>query len=263
MIIKAYKPNIVGRVCAGLYILQTFGMIGYMITIVYDYYQNYLMFRGYSEVQTCTFIGMWYIFFFWFASLTIFKKRLSNFFRIQCRYSEGEYVQIEKEEPGKQRKPLQQKGLHLALHTHRTFLAVIFLEDQSNRIMDLVRWLESTAKHVVGLDVVVTTAPLQRTRTGTKYFIYQCTRYVYNPQTQLFTPHSFDMGETIAALASQTGGLTTEDAILREELVGPNFISVHVPNFVMAMLREFSSFFYTYQFTCMWLFYYLSYCESS
>ncbi|KAF7725950.1 hypothetical protein EC973_009187 [Apophysomyces ossiformis] len=208
-------------------------MIGYMIAMVYDYYHDYLMFRGSAVVQSSTFIGMWYIFFFWFASLTIFKNRLANFFRIQCRYSEGEFVQVEKQEP----------------------------EDQSNRIMDAVRWLESTAKHMVGLDVMVTTAPLQRTRTGTKFFIYQCTRYVYHPETQLFSPHGFDMGDTVAALARQTGGLTTEEAAKREELVGPNFIAVYVPNFAMAMLREFSSFFYIYQFTCMWLFYYFAYWQ--
>ena len=42
-----------------------------------------------------------YIFFFWFASLSVFKPRLMNFFRIKCTYAEANYVQIEKREPRK------------------------------------------------------------------------------------------------------------------------------------------------------------------
>lgn len=46
-------------------------------------------------------MGMWYILFGWFASLVLFKSRLMNFFRIQCTYDKGQYVQVEKAEPGK------------------------------------------------------------------------------------------------------------------------------------------------------------------
>ncbi|KAG0173481.1 hypothetical protein DFQ30_007833 [Apophysomyces sp. BC1015] len=237
MIIKAYKRDVLGMFCFVMYILQTIGMVAYMVTLTRDYYHGYYLFRGFDVVQSSTFIAMWYIFFFWFACLTIFKSRLMNFFRIQCAYAEGQYVQVERNEP-----------------------AIIFLED-NDIIMNTVRWLEQTAKHTFGLDVVVNTSKLQKTRSGTKYFVYQCTRYVYNPQTQLFTPHDFDLGETNAALAHLTGGLTTEEAARREELIGPNFIQVYVPNFAMAVLREFASFFYIYQFTALWLFYYFAYWQ--
>jgi hypothetical protein len=127
--------------------------------------------------------------------------------------------------------------------------------------MDLVRYLEQTAKHIVGLDVVVTIVPLKITSRGTKYFIYQCTRYVYHPETELFSPHQIQLGETNAELATLTKGLTTEEARLREELIGPNFIEVYVPSFLFAIFQEFSSFFYIYQFTVLWLFYYFAYCK--
>lgn len=127
--------------------------------------------------------------------------------------------------------------------------------------MDTVRWFEQKFKRIFGLDVVVSTSRLKKTRTGVKYFVYQCTRYVYHPETQLFTPHEFDLGSTNAELASLTGGLTTDEAAKREELIGPNFIEVYVPNIPMAILREFSSFFYIYQFTVLWLFYYFAYCK--
>lgn len=140
-------------------------------------------------------------------------------------------------------------------------LALIFLEEQSNELMDFVRYLEHTAKHLVGLDVVVAVAPLKMTSNGTKYFVYQCTRYVYHPETELFSPHHFQLGDTNAELASLTKGLTKEEARFREELIGPNFIEVYVPNFFFAMFQEFSSFFYIYQFTVLWLFYYDAYCK--
>lgn len=62
---------------------------------------------------------------------------------------------------------------------------MIFIEHE-NSIMRLVRWLEKTTKHQLGLDVVVKTARLQETKAGTRYFIYQCTRYLYNPDTNTF-----------------------------------------------------------------------------
>ncbi|SAM09612.1 hypothetical protein [Absidia glauca] len=237
MVIKAYKRDVLGMFFFGCYILQTLGMIAYMIMIVYDYYQNYLWFRGVAVVQSSTFIGQWYVFFIWFAILTIFKSRIMNFYRIQCTYAEGQYVQVEKSEP-----------------------AIILLEDE-DRVTDAVRWLESKGKHILGLDVVVTTASLQKTRSGTKYFNYQCTRFVYHPESQLFTPHDFHLGETNGELAHQTQGLSPDEAAKREELVGPNFIEVYVPNLPMAFLREFASFFYIYQFTALWLFYYFAYWQ--
>jgi cation-transporting ATPase 13A3/4/5 len=128
--------------------------------------------------------------------------------------------------------------------------------------MDFVRYMERTAKHIVGMDVVVNNAPLKKTSSGTKYFIYQCTRYVYHPETELFSPHKIHLGDTNGELATLTQGLTTEEARQREELIGPNFIEVYVPNFVIALFQEFSSFFYIYQFTVLWLFYYFAYCKS-
>lgn len=237
MVIKGYKTDILGLFFYYCYLLQTIGMICYMILIVYDYYQDYLFFRGNAVVQSSTFIGQWYVFFIWFACFTVFKSRIPNFFRIQCSYKECKYVQVERKEP-----------------------AIIFLDDE-DMIMGFVRYMEKTLKHIFGIDVVVTTAALKKTANGTKYFIYQCTRYVYHPEKQLFNPHHYNLGETNAELAKLTGGLTTAESVEREELIGPNFIEVYVPNIPMALLREFATFFYIYQFTALWLFYYFAYWQ--
>lgn len=237
MIIKAYKRDYFGSLVSTLYMLQTLGMVAYMILITYDYYQDYLFFRGFAVIQGSTFIAMWYIFFIWFAVLTIFKNRLSNFFRIQCAYGQGEYVQVERMEPD-----------------------IILMED-NDKVMQLVRHIEREIKHLFGLDVVVNTSALQKTAKGTTYFIYQCTRYVYHPQIQLFKPHQFELGTTHGQLAEFKQGLTSEEAMHREELIGPNFIQVYVPSIPMAILREFTSFFYIYQFTALWMFYYFAYWQ--
>ncbi|KAI9260854.1 hypothetical protein EDC94DRAFT_129350 [Helicostylum pulchrum] len=237
MVIKAYKRDYYGSLVYILYMLQTVGMVAYMMLMTVDYYQDYLFFRGFAVVQGSTFIAMWYIFFIWFAVLTVFKNRISNFFRIQCSYAEGQYVQVERNEPD-----------------------IIFQEDD-DKLMAFVRNLEKRAKAMLKLDIVVDTSTLQKTGNGTKYFIYQCTRYVYHPETQLFKPHSFELGQTHSELAELTTGLTNEEAAVREELIGPNFIEVYVPSIPMAILREFASFFYIYQFTALWLFYYFAYWQ--
>lgn len=100
MVIHAYKRTWFGDLMLVIYILQTLGQVAYMIMMTNDYYNNYTLFRGYWVVQSATFMCMWYIFFFWFAALTIFRFRLSNFFRIRCVYGQGQYVQVERKEPG-------------------------------------------------------------------------------------------------------------------------------------------------------------------
>lgn len=140
-------------------------------------------------------------------------------------------------------------------------LATIFLQDQTDRLTDIVNQMQDIGCKLLGLDVVVSTSKMATTTTGARYFVYQCTRYLYEPETETFKPHSFDLGETSGELARLNGGLTTEEAARREEMIGPNFISVYVPNVFMAFMREFSNFFYIYQFTMLWLFYYFAYCK--
>jgi cation-transporting ATPase 13A3/4/5 len=110
MVIKAYKRDPIGMVMFVVYGLQTAGIVAMMITMVYDYYPSgyipgYQLFNGDALVQSSTFMGMWYVLFFWFAALTMFRSRIPNFYRIQCTYNEGHYVQVEKNEPGKYLNP--------------------------------------------------------------------------------------------------------------------------------------------------------------
>lgn len=106
MVMKAYKRDPIGMVMFVIYGLQTAGIVAFLIAMVYDYYPRgyipaYLLFNGDALVQSSTFMGMWYVLFFWFASLTMFRSRIPNFYRIQCTYNEAHYIQVEKNEPCK------------------------------------------------------------------------------------------------------------------------------------------------------------------
>ncbi|KAI9277868.1 hypothetical protein BY458DRAFT_532460 [Sporodiniella umbellata] len=234
--ITAYKTCFVGNLMKIIFIFETVGQLAYMIVVTQDYYTNFQAFRGKSEVAKSVFMGMWYILFIWFSTLTVFGPRVPNYFRLKCIYSEGQYVQVEKKEP-----------------------ALILLEKQSNSVLDRIRDIEMLLRRWLGTDVIVSCLDIEYTSSGTKYFSYQCTRYVYRPELDLFSPHKISLGTTHSDLIQSNKGLTSQEAVSREELIGPNFTQVYVPNFVMALFREFSSFFYIYQFTILWMYYYVDY----
>ncbi|ORX48327.1 hypothetical protein DM01DRAFT_1292119, partial [Hesseltinella vesiculosa] len=234
--IKAYRRDYIGYLALSIFLLQTLGHVGFMIMLTKDYYDNYALFNEIALVATSTFIGMWYLFFGWFASITIFRSRLSNFFRVRCSYERGQYVQIEAKQD-----------------------AFLFMQRQSNMVMKFAQFVEQQAKRVIGLDRNIETTRLVRNQDGSMYFVYQCTRYLYHSGT--FLTHTIDLGDRHSDLAKLTTGLTTQEAKAREALIGPNFIAVYVPNVFMAFVREFTSFFYTYQFTVLWLFYYFAYWQ--
>lgn len=71
--------------------------------------------------------------------------------------------------------------------------------------------------------------------TPTRYFVYRCTRHVFDATHGAYEPYTFDLGHDLMAHA---GGLTNAEAIRRIELMGPNFIEVVVPSFARAMARE-------------------------
>ncbi|KAG5459394.1 MAG: E1-E2 ATPase-domain-containing protein, partial [Olpidium bornovanus] len=92
-----------------------------------------------------------------------------------------------------------------------------------------------------------------------RFVEFQCTRYVYDENSERFDPYQFDLGSTQAEVLAQKDGLDTAEHQIRYELLGPNFISVEVGSFWRAMAQEFSSPFYLYQLMCLWVWYYFAY----
>lgn len=102
LVITAYQRSLLGDGVLCLFVLQTIGQIGFMIMMTKDYYMDYILFNKNAVVQSSTFMALWYLFFFWFAGITVFRARLPNFFRLQCPYGKGSHVQIVKEQQGKE-----------------------------------------------------------------------------------------------------------------------------------------------------------------
>ncbi|KAL1920902.1 uncharacterized protein VTP21DRAFT_11537 [Calcarisporiella thermophila] len=240
LVLKGYRRDVFGLFMFTLTIAYCIGMFVWLAVLTADYYgaltgKEFDVYLGF-KMSSAIFIAVWYATAIVVLALNISRLRIRNFFRLQSAPRYGQWVQVEKQQQ-----------------------ALILLEDNS-QLLQLVRRIESILKRAFGWDVIVNTVPLERTEDGTKYFNFQCTRYVYNEATSRFDPYQFDyLGSTNAALLEHAGGLSQKEASFRLELIGPNFISVYVPNFAVALAQEFFGYFYLYQFMVLWLFYYYSY----
>lgn len=103
------------------------------------------------------------------------------------------------------------------------------------------------------MDILVETHKIKYTDKQQRYFEYQCMRYVFNTEKHRFEPYEFDLGSTNRKLREYAGGMTMQDALARQDMLGSNIIKVHVPTIPMAIAQEFSSFLYLYQVMCMWV----------
>lgn len=96
--------------------------------------------------------------------------------------------------------------------------------------------LYTNPKH--SMNIVVETCPVYLTSNGLRYFEYQCMRYVYNSEKKRFEPYEFDLGSTNRKLRSWSEGITSDESVYRQELLGPNIISVYVPSIPWAIVQE-------------------------
>ncbi|KAL1922683.1 uncharacterized protein VTP21DRAFT_10222 [Calcarisporiella thermophila] len=240
MTIKGYRNDYFGTFVFGTVCLISVGWFVYLSVLSADYYGSVTgtalgLFETNWDIASGVFIAVFYAAAIWLGTVTIARKRIRNFFRIACPPTEGNVVQIEREQK-----------------------ATILLDEKS-AVLDAVHWAEDVLKRATGWHVFVATCPIEFTEEGRKYFNFQCTRYVYN--NGRFEPYAFDLGQTNDELWKHANGLTDKDARWRQELIGPNFITVDVPNFVVALFQEFASFFYLYQAMMLWLFYYYAYYQ--
>ncbi|KXN74248.1 hypothetical protein CONCODRAFT_2786, partial [Conidiobolus coronatus NRRL 28638] len=240
--IQGFVPNFLGIIGIGTIIAMSFGWGIYLAVITADYYgavtgTNYGIAHDSYDLSSVMFICVWVSATTWFVILNVFKAHLTNYFRIQVNPLEAKYIQVKKPK------------------------ATIIMMDDSSKVLHFVRNIQAFLSHALGWDVLITTAPLEKTGTNRLYFNYHCTRFVYHEKVKYFAPHQFELGTTSDDFIKQSSGLSTEEADRRLELKGPNFISVKVDSFIVSLLLEFTGFFYMYQIMIMWLFYYLDYYQ--
>lgn len=60
MSITAYRRDILGMTCLALYALETTGMVVLLLVMTYDYYNDFLLFRGDKLIKTSVSISLQY-----------------------------------------------------------------------------------------------------------------------------------------------------------------------------------------------------------
>ncbi|KAJ1940097.1 hypothetical protein FBU59_003910, partial [Linderina macrospora] len=241
--LTGYRNNIFGTAMTWLLLALGFVWLIWLFVLTADYYGS--LPPGRTDKRSCvlsyddcvlgnqTFIFLWCFFVFMVVTVTVYRFRLRNFFRLRAAPIDGHFVCVE----------------------HRVE-AQIMLQSERSVLVDNVRYMATIFKHFVGWDWNVTTVPMKLTAQGRKYFTYQCTRFVFDDEAGQFAPFSFELGRTNADYVAKHTGLTAEEAEYRAELLGSNFIEVAVPNWFFAFLREMTSFISLYQTLALLLFYY-------
>ncbi|ORZ08661.1 hypothetical protein BCR42DRAFT_462848 [Absidia repens] len=125
-------------------------------------------------------------------------------------------------------------------------------------ILASLQSLETQLRSVLGFDAFVDTRRINAsTLDHRRYFEFQSTRYVY--QNNTFAPATLQLGSDVPHLLAMATGLSEKDALERLDLIGPNFIAVHVPSFIEALWQELTGFFYIYQLQILWVYFYMAY----
>ncbi|KAJ2838649.1 hypothetical protein FBU31_000867 [Coemansia sp. 'formosensis'] len=242
-----YRNHIFGTLCAWSVGLVTVLWICYMGVWTADYYGAlpgsrygvaYSLSFGNSLVGMSSFLVVWCMSFALLVSLYILKPLLRNFFRVRTLPSQGQYVCVVR--------PIREIKL---------------LVDKASWIQRRINLITESLTILLKRDKDYTTCLVEKTSEGRIYFTYQCTRYVYDDETQQFAPFEFDLGSSHRSLLAQAPGLSSKDAHYRQELVGTNFIDVKIPDIFTAFARELMSFFYIYQCIFLWAFYFNGYYQ--
>ncbi|KAJ3396598.1 hypothetical protein HDU92_002546 [Lobulomyces angularis] len=243
-LIQPYQNSMVGTFAAFTMVVTSFFLIAWLTFLVLDNYglvvqvtpsTSYLYFGGNLDYNYKTFCVIWHIAATWFVTINLQWENLHNFFKIKSTGFSATSVKI------------------LKLKEN-----VIFL-DNSSWLVTKVNQFSSLFDNYIGSQYNTFNAKIFKLN-QVKYFEFQCTRYVFSEKEDTFAPITIEMANTIGRLRSEyKTGLTTEAAKSVSDLIGPNFISVIVPNLFIAYGEELRSYFYIYQMMCIWVYASFSY----
>lgn len=174
------------------------------------------------------FCVLWFLSTSWYLGLNLVRDRVVNFFRLCTTLEKAHYIQIES--PRTVIQMLQENESSINSNSSKFALSTA-------TILKNIQQFEKNVKSLLGFDVFVNTVKVKTFSTDQRrYFEYQSKRYVFKDGN--FYPVSIQLSDQVAELLSYSGGLTSKEAENRLELIGPNFIAVHVPNFVHALWQE-------------------------
>ncbi|KAG0192904.1 hypothetical protein DFQ28_007247 [Apophysomyces sp. BC1034] len=244
--LKGFRDDWLGYVMVGYMSTVSVGWIVFLLVLSLDYYGYVngvafsLTYESYN-LSSKAFCVLWFLATSWYLAINLVRTKLRNFFRLRQTLEHAQYVQIEKE-----RQVLQM----LVDDSHET-----------SGILNHVQRAEIYIRKMLGLDVLISTVPVRKTSAGHRYIEFESTRYMYSTHTDTFEPSAVCLGVDATVLLGMSSGLTTTEAERRQEILGPNFIAVHVPNFIIALWQELTGFFYVYQIMILWCYFYLAYWQ--
>jgi hypothetical protein len=85
-----------------------------------------------------------------------------------------------------------------------------------------------------------------------RFIVHRARRYVFDEKTGGYIPGYVRAGKRIGDFSDQVNGLTSQEAHLRREIVGPNKAIMIKKTFFSALLSEFSKPYYVYQNFILW-----------
>ncbi|PVU99319.1 hypothetical protein BB559_000814 [Furculomyces boomerangus] len=242
--IVEYKKNLIGSFIFYLLISVTFSFAIFIILIILDYYEvlfssgGAMLVHGSYSLLSQLFIVFWNFATIWVIILSLCRFKLANFFRIKTNFGTGDIVEVSQ---------LEQ--------------IILFQKSKTSHFVDFVQNVETYLKKTIGWDKKYSNHSILTSSRGRRYFEFHSTRYIYQNDVEIYDSMEFNIGETGQDILRNSTGLSQTEAEYRSEILGPNFIEVNIPTFLSSVAKEFSSFFYLYQFMILWLFYYYSYYQ--
>jgi cation-transporting ATPase 13A3/4/5 len=186
--------------------------------------------------RAVVFVFTWGVAVVWYLSLKVLAKKLTTFFIIRTNLENASVVVVEQKED----KELFLQGRHKSVQ-----IALL-----------LKGWMQ---KYIVG-DRIQHVMNIRQSQEGTRFYEFQCTRYAYYQESNSFEEIKVELPSKHTDIhAACQQGLHDEDIKWRLERVGPNFIQVHVPRFMIALGRELATPFYFYQLMTLITWYYFAY----
>ena len=184
---------------------------------------------GTYGVNALWFFANWCCMLVWYGVLISFAERIRNFFRLPTTTTLCTSVRVSVPTEGEEILSMYPAPFVRVLRALSRGIALSCGGSATS-----VTWRHQTVL-------------VQTSEAGTKFFEFECQRYVLSEATELFESPTISVGETFEEIAANGEGLTEAEARRRMELLGANQIPFEMDTMAQAVGKEFFSFFYLYQ----------------
>ena len=255
---RPLRKNCFGRLCMILWRLISVGFMCFFAVLIADYYYDCelsgvdaLCFFGSHPIfgdyatNSSYFICNWFMSLFWFGMNLMYKDKIHIWFMHPCSMSEADHLHI------------WTKNSHSNLDS----------TENLEKTNTLVLWMRKARKCLTsqelqdGRDCIV---EIQVNAVGVPYFIFEATRYLYNPSSDLYqVPITSITGKSFADFHLEgKNGLSNDIVSNRQFVFGPNKIPFERRSVLKLFKDEIKTYFYLYQLMMYLVWFWFRYRES-